>query len=106
MNPQIKVVSESKELGTVPTFNTIATIPGKELPNEYVILSAHFDSWDGATGATDNGTGTITMMEAARILKKNISKSETNHSYRTLGKRRTRIKWLKGLCRRQPRNCG
>ena len=69
-NPQIKVVSESKELGTVPTFNTIATIPGKELPNEYVILSAHFDSWDGATGATDNGTGTITMMEAARILKK------------------------------------
>jgi hypothetical protein len=70
VNPQIKVVSESKELGTVPTFNTIATIPGKELPDEYVILSAHFDSWDGATGATDNGTGTITMMEAARILKK------------------------------------
>tara|TARA_R110002167_G_scaffold163242_8_gene359990 strand:- start:10281 stop:11837 length:1557 start_codon:yes stop_codon:yes gene_type:complete len=69
-NPVIKVVAESKELGSVPTFNTIATIPGKELPNEYVVLSAHFDSWDGATGATDNGTGTITMMEAARILKK------------------------------------
>ena len=69
-NPQIKVVAESKDMGTVPTFNTIATIPGKELPNEYVILSAHIDSWDGATGATDNGTGTITMMEAARILKK------------------------------------
>lgn len=69
-NPIIKVVAESKELGTVPTFNTIAEIPGTELPNEYVILSAHFDSWDGATGATDNGTGTITMMEAARILKK------------------------------------
>ncbi len=68
--PIIKVMAESKELGTVPTFNTIATIPGTELPNEYVILSAHFDSWDGATGATDNGTGTITMMEAARILKK------------------------------------
>ena len=70
VNPVVKVVAESKELGTVPTFNTIAQIPGKELPNEYVILSAHFDSWDGATGATDNGTGTITMMEAARILKK------------------------------------
>ena len=68
--PKIKVIAESKELGVVPTFNTIATIPGTELPNEYVILSAHFDSWDGATGATDNGTGTITMMEAARILKK------------------------------------
>ena len=69
-NPKINVVAESKELGTVPTFNTIAEIKGTELPNEYVILSAHFDSWDGATGATDNGTGTITMMEAARILKK------------------------------------
>ena len=69
-DPQLNIVAESKELGTVPTFNTIATIPGKELPNEYVILSAHFDSWDGGTGATDNGTGTITMMEAARILKK------------------------------------
>ncbi|MBT8184056.1 MAG: M20/M25/M40 family metallo-hydrolase [Eudoraea sp.] len=67
--PEIKVVALSKELGTVPTFNTIATIPGTTFPDEYVVLSAHFDSWDGATGATDNGTGTIIMMEAARILK-------------------------------------
>jgi len=68
--PQIKVVTESKELGAVPTFNTIAEIPGTEKPGEYVLLSAHFDSWDGGTGATDNGTGTLTMMEAMRILKK------------------------------------
>ena len=69
-NPVLKVVAESKELGRVPTFNTIATIPGTEFPDEYIVLSAHFDSWDGGTGATDNGTGTITMMETARILKK------------------------------------
>ncbi|MBZ0246221.1 MAG: M20/M25/M40 family metallo-hydrolase [Cyclobacteriaceae bacterium] len=68
--PVIKVLAQSKDLGAVPTFNTIATIPGKELPDEYIVLSAHFDSWDGGTGATDNGTGTLTMMEAARILKK------------------------------------
>lgn len=68
--PMIKVMTQSKDLGVVPTFNTIATITGKELPNEYIVLSAHFDSWDGGTGATDNGTGTLTMMEAARILKK------------------------------------
>jgi hypothetical protein len=68
--PQIKVHTESKERGVVPTFNTIAEIKGSEKPNEYVILSAHFDSWDGGTGATDNGTGTLTMMEAMRILKK------------------------------------
>ena len=68
--PEIKVVAESTELGEVPAFNTIAEIRGAEKPEEYVILSAHFDSWDGATGATDNGTGTIVMMEAMRILKK------------------------------------
>lgn len=68
--PQIKIVAESKELGRVPTFNTIASIKGTEKPEEYVILSAHFDSWDGGTGATDNGTGTLVMMEAMRILKK------------------------------------
>jgi carboxypeptidase Q len=68
--PRISVHTESKELGVVPTFNTIAEIKGKQKPNEYVMLSAHFDSWDGGTGATDNGTGTLTMMEAMRILKK------------------------------------
>lgn len=68
--PRIKVETDSKHLGTVPTFNTIAEIKGSEKPDEYVILSAHFDSWEGGSGATDNGTGTITMMEVARILKK------------------------------------
>jgi carboxypeptidase Q len=69
-NPQLRINAESKELGEMPTFNTIATIKGTEKPEEYIILSAHFDSWDGGTGATDNGTGTIVMMEAMRILKK------------------------------------
>ena len=68
--PKIRVQTEAKEKGVVPTFNTIAEIKGSEKPDEYVILSAHFDSWDGGTGATDNGTGTLTMMEAMRILKK------------------------------------
>ncbi|MDL5512828.1 M20/M25/M40 family metallo-hydrolase [Arenibacter sp. M-2] len=68
--PRIKILAESKELGAVPTFNTIAEIKGTEKPDEYVILSAHFDSWDGGTGATDNGTGTLVMMETMRILKK------------------------------------
>lgn len=67
--PRISIHTESKERGAVPAFNTIAEIKGSEKPDEYVILSAHFDSWDGGTGATDNGTGTLTMMEAMRILK-------------------------------------
>jgi carboxypeptidase Q len=66
---RLSVIANSKELGIVPTFNTLAEIKGAEKPDEYVILSAHFDSWDGGTGATDNGTGTLVMMEAMRILK-------------------------------------
>lgn len=68
--PKIKIQASSKNLGKMPAFNTIAEIKGSEKPNEYVILSAHFDSWDGGTGATDNGTGTIMMMEVMRVLKK------------------------------------
>ncbi len=67
--PRLRVETESKELGTVPIFNTIAEIKGTEFPDEYVILSAHFDSWEGGSGATDNGTGVIAVMEIARILK-------------------------------------
>lgn len=68
--PEIRLEAQSEDLGEVPAFNTIATIEGTEKPDEYIILSAHYDSWDGATGATDNGTGSILMMETARILKK------------------------------------
>lgn len=68
--PRIRIATESKERGMVPTFNTIAEIKGTAFPDEYVILSAHFDSWEGGSGATDNGTGTIAMMEVARVLKK------------------------------------
>lgn len=68
--PKVRINAQSKDLGTSKTFNTIATIPGKSKPNEYVMLSAHLDSWDGAQGATDNGTGTILMMEVARLIKK------------------------------------
>lgn len=70
VKPKLNVKADSKELGLVPTFNTVAEIRGTEKPEEYVVLSAHLDSWDGGTGATDNATGTITMMEAMRILKK------------------------------------
>ncbi|HLR91116.1 MAG TPA: M20/M25/M40 family metallo-hydrolase [Balneolaceae bacterium] len=68
--PEVYLRTESEDLGKVPTFNTIATIPGGEKADEYIVLSAHYDSWDGGTGATDNATGSITMLEAARILKK------------------------------------
>ena len=68
--PRVRFTAEAQATpAEVPMFNVVAEIKGRELPNEYVLLSAHLDSWHGATGATDNGTGTLTMLEAMRILK-------------------------------------
>lgn len=67
--PRARVFTDSKLLGERPVSNVIAEVRGTERPDEYIILSAHFDSWSSASGATDNGTGTITMMEALRILR-------------------------------------
>jgi hypothetical protein len=54
---------------TLQQWNTVADIRGSEKPDEVVILGAHLDSWDLATGGTDNGSGAIAVLEAARILK-------------------------------------
>lgn len=50
-------------------WNTIAEIPGTDKKDEVVMLGAHLDSWHSGTGATDNGAGTVVMMEAVRILQ-------------------------------------
>ena len=67
--PMVRLDLDAELLGEQPAFNTIGVIKGTEKPDEYVMLSAHFDSWDGSSGATDNGTGTLMAMEAMRILK-------------------------------------
>lgn len=56
--------------GPIPLFNVIADLKGVETPDEKVIIGGHIDSWDGATGTTDNGTGVSTTLEAARLLAK------------------------------------
>ena len=53
----------------VQAFNTIAEIPGTDLANEMVIIGAHIDSWDLGTGATDNGTGVVAVIEALRAIQ-------------------------------------
>ena len=52
-------------------YNVIGEIPGtdKKLKDQVVLLGAHLDSWHGSTGAADNASGCIVMLEALRILK-------------------------------------
>src|SRR6266849_5421342 len=54
----------------VQVYNTVADLRGSEKPDEMVILGAHLDSWDLGTGSTDNGTGSMVVLEAARALAK------------------------------------
>ena len=51
--------------------NLYAEIPGTDpkLKDEIVLVGAHYDSWHGGTGAADNASGCIVMVEAMRILK-------------------------------------
>jgi len=48
--------------------NIVAEIPGGAKRDEVVMVGAHFDSWHGGTGATDNGAGSAVMMEVMRVL--------------------------------------
>ena len=50
-------------------FNVVGEIPGTDKADEIVLIGAHFDSWHGGTGATDNAAGSAAMMEVLRILK-------------------------------------
>ncbi len=52
-------------------YNVIAEIPGTDnkLKEQLVMIGGHLDSWQGATGATDNAAGSAVMMEVVRILK-------------------------------------
>ncbi|MGA7162041.1 MAG: M20/M25/M40 family metallo-hydrolase [Bacteroidota bacterium] len=52
-----------------PGMNIVGEIPGTDLKDEVVMIGGHFDSWHGGTGATDNGTGSASCIEAMRILK-------------------------------------
>src|ERR1043165_2255696 len=49
-------------------YNILAEIPGTDPKAGYVMAGAHLDSWVAGDGASDNGAGTVVVMEAARIL--------------------------------------
>jgi carboxypeptidase Q len=53
----------------VESANVIGEITGRELPDEVVLVGGHYDSWDAAGGASDDGVGCIVTWEAARLMK-------------------------------------
>ena len=65
-------IAMTNAMGDKPAevYNTVADLRGSEKPDEMVVLGAHLDSWDLGTGSTDNGTGSMAVLEAARALAK------------------------------------
>ncbi|MCX6301281.1 MAG: M20/M25/M40 family metallo-hydrolase [Bacteroidia bacterium] len=68
---EIEIEILNKFIPAPKVYNVIGEIPGtdKLLKNEVVLIGAHYDSWHGGTGAADDASGCLVMMEALRILK-------------------------------------
>ena len=68
---EMEVEIKNNFFASPKVYNVVGEIPGtdKILKNEVVLLGAHIDSYQGGTGAADNASGCIVMMEALRILK-------------------------------------
>jgi carboxypeptidase Q len=52
----------------VTSANVIGELRGREVPDEVVLVGGHFDSWDPAGGASDDGVGCIVTWEAVRLM--------------------------------------
>jgi carboxypeptidase Q len=68
--PVVKIEMGAQTLPDAPSRNTVAELVGRDKPNEVVLVSGHFDSWDVGTGAMDDGGGAVAAWEAVRLLDK------------------------------------
>ena len=68
---EMEVEIKNEFIANDKVVNVMGEIPGtdKKLKDQIVLVGAHLDSWHGGTGAADNASGGIVMMEALRILK-------------------------------------
>jgi Zn-dependent M28 family amino/carboxypeptidase len=48
-------------------WNVVGEIPGREAPDDVIVVGGHLDSWDPGTGAIDDGAGVAIMTAAAKL---------------------------------------
>jgi carboxypeptidase Q len=58
----------ARTLPDAVSANVVGEIPGREKPEEIVVLSGHLDSWDLGQGAVDDAAGLGIAIEAARLV--------------------------------------
>jgi hypothetical protein len=66
-------------LGSYTGRNLLGHQPGTVAPQKVVVVDAHYDTVNVAPGADDNGSGTVGMMEIARILSRYPSKKSLRY---------------------------
>lgn len=64
------VTREPFPVGKNEARNIYADVPGATLPDEIVVVGAHYDSIPGCPAANDNGSGVAATLELARRLGK------------------------------------
>ena len=67
---RLRLRMEAAFLPDADSYNVIGEIRGREKPEEVIVVSGHFDSWDVGTGSTDDGGGCIVTWEALRLMRK------------------------------------
>jgi carboxypeptidase Q len=67
---RVKLSMEAHFEADSQSYNVVAELRGRELPEEIVLVGGHFDSWDVGTGASDDGGGCIAAWETVRMMKK------------------------------------
>lgn len=65
---EVELYMEARNLGKAMSANVIGEIPGREKPEEVVVIGGHSDSWDVGQGAHDDGGGIVVSMEVAKLL--------------------------------------
>jgi hypothetical protein len=66
---RLRLTLGCRTLPDVASANVVAELPGRERPEEIVLIGAHLDSWDLGTGAIDDGAGVVMVMETLRLLE-------------------------------------
>ena len=59
-----------RNLPDATSANVVIDLPGRERPEEIVLIGCHLDSWDVGTGAIDDGAGCAIVMETLRLLRR------------------------------------
>lgn len=69
VSPRVRLELGAAHQGTATSHNVVATLPGRERPEEVVLLGCHYDSWDVGQGAQDDGVGCLMVWRAVTLMK-------------------------------------